>query len=54
MGHSTIQTTLTIYTHPEQLDRGTFLNGNLSETEKVEILRQKYNEILALIDNFLK
>ena len=52
MGHSTIDTTLRIYTHPEQLDKGTFLNGSLSETEKNTIYKQKYDEILAVINSF--
>lgn len=54
MGHSTVETTLRIYTHPEQLDRETFLNGSLKEEEKLEILRKEYAEILAIIEDFLK
>lgn len=54
MGHSTIETTLRIYTHPEQLDRETFLNGSLKEEERLEILRKEYAEILAIIEDFLK
>ena len=34
LGHSNIQTTLQTYTHPEQLDKGTFLRGDLTEEEK--------------------
>ena len=54
MGHSTVETTLRIYTHPEQLDRETFLNGSLKEEEKLEILRKEYAEILAIIEDFLQ
>lgn len=54
LGHSTIDTTLQTYTHPEQLDKGTFLRGDLSEEEKISIYRSKYQEVLQLIDNFLQ
>lgn len=53
MGHSTIDMTLRVYTHPEQLDRGTFLRGDLTTDEKLEVYRKKYRSILTLIDNFL-
>ena len=53
MGHSTIQTTLRIYTHPERLDLATFLRGDLTEEEKKVILKAKYEEILRLIYDFL-
>lgn len=53
MGHSTIDMTLRVYTHPEQLDRGTFLRGDLTTDEKLEVYRKKYRGILMLIDNFL-
>ena len=53
MGHSTVDTTLNRYTHPEQLDKGTFLNGGLSEEEKVTIYKQKYDEIMADIKRIL-
>ena len=53
MGHSNVQTTLKIYTHPEQLNREIFLDGNLTEDEKNEHLRQEYAEILGLIEAFL-
>lgn len=54
MGHSTIDTTLRIYTHPEQLDKGTFLNGSLNDTDKLTIYKQKYDEIMTLINNFIR
>lgn len=54
MGHSDVQTTLRIYTHPEQLNRAVFLNGKLTENEKLEHLKREYAEILEIIDNFLK
>ena len=53
MGHSTIQTTLRIYTHPERLDLATFLRGDLTEEEKKVILKAKYEEILRLIYDLL-
>lgn len=53
MGHSTIETTLRIYTHPEQLDKGTFLRGDLTEEEKNIIYRSKYKEILNIIEAYL-
>lgn len=53
MGHSDPTTTLKIYTHPEQLDRALFFNGSLSDEEKTAKLRQEYNEILDIIDEFL-
>ncbi len=52
MGHSTVDTTLNRYTHPEQLDKGTFLNGGLSDDEKLAIYKQKYDEIMTLIKGF--
>lgn len=54
LGHSTIDTTLQTYTHPEQLDKGTFLRGDLTEDEKIAVYRSKYHEVLQLIDNFLQ
>ena len=53
MGHSTIDTTLNRYTHPEQLDKGTFLNGGLSEVAKVATYKKKYDEITTCIVGFL-
>lgn len=53
MGHSTVDTTLNRYTHPEQLDKGTFLNGGLSDDEKLAIYRQKYDETRMIIGEFL-
>lgn len=52
MGHSTVDTTLNRYTHPEQLDKGTFLNGALSDNEKLAIYRQKHDEIMTIIGKF--
>lgn len=53
MGHSTINTTLTTYTHPEQLDLGTFLRGDMSDDEKLAIYRSNYREISCQIEQFL-
>lgn len=54
MGHSTINTTLAIYTHPEQLDKGTFLRGDLSQDDKLTIYRRKYKEICNQIEQLIK
>ena len=53
MGHSTVDTTLNRYTHPEQLDKGTFLNGGLSDAEKVANYKQKHDEIMTVMGGFL-
>ena len=52
MGHTNTQTTLNTYTHPEQLDRALFLRGDLQNSEKTAILRQKYRKILDSISAF--
>ncbi len=53
MGHTTTTMTLTRYTHPEQLDKGLFFNGSLSEDEKLASLRIQYDGIKQKISNFL-
>lgn len=53
MGHSTVQMTLTRYTHPEQLDKALFYNGALTEEEKLQCLREQYQKELDKISNFL-
>lgn len=53
MGHSTTNTTVNIYTHPEQLDNGTFLRGDISNDEKVAVFREKYGDIVRLIEKFI-
>lgn len=53
MGHSTVDTTLNRYTHPEQLDKGAFLNGALNDNEKLTIYKQKHDEIMTLIKSFI-
>ncbi len=53
MGHSTIDTTVNIYTHPEQLDSGTFLRGDIGNDEKTAVYREKYGGILMLIERFI-
>lgn len=54
MGHSTVNTTLAIYTHPEQLDRGIFLRGDLSADKKLAIYQNKYQKIICQISNMIK
>lgn len=53
MGHSTINMTLSTYTHPEQLDKALFFNGSLSEEEKLLRLREEYQQVLDQISSFL-
>lgn len=53
LGHSNTETTLNTYTHPEQLDNGTFLRGDLSNDEKLSVYRRKYDEVLQLIRAFI-
>lgn len=53
LGHSTVALTLSTYTHPEQLDRGLFLNGSIDDNEKLRIMRAKHAEILQLLSNLL-
>lgn len=53
LGHSTIETTLRIYTHPEQLDRATFLSGTLQENEKNAILLSQYQRVIYIIEDYL-
>ncbi len=53
MGHSNIETTLRTYTHPEQLDKGIFYRGDLSENEKTANYKRTYDEILNLIEQFI-
>lgn len=54
MGHKTINTTLQIYTHPEKLDKTTFLRGDMTEEEKNIVYVSKYNKVLQLIEEFLQ
>lgn len=53
MGHSDVNTTLQYYTHPEQLDRATFLRGDLTQKEKTAAYKRQYADILAIIETFL-
>ena len=53
MGHSTIDTTVNTYDHPEQLDVGIFLRGDMSNDEKTAVYREKYGGILMLIERFI-
>ncbi|MCH5316306.1 MAG: site-specific integrase [Eubacterium sp.] len=54
MGHSTVNTTLAIYTHPEQLDKGIFLRGDLTADEKLAMYRSNYREISCQIEQFIQ
>ncbi len=53
MGHTTTSMTLTRYTHPEQLDKGLFYNGALTEEEKLQRLKEQYQVILDKISSYL-
>ena len=53
MGHSDVNTTLRYYTHPEQLDRATFLRGDLTQKEKTAAYKQQYARVLEIIEKFL-
>ena len=53
MGHSTVEMTLTTYTHPEQLDKALFYDGSRTEEEKLTLMRSQYRHILEKIENFL-
>lgn len=54
LGHSTISTTVRVYTHPEQLDRGTFLRGDMSDDEKINTYREKYAMVISLIESNIR
>lgn len=53
LGHTTTNMTLTRYTHPEQLDKGLFYNGSLSEEDKLVRLREQYQAVLDKISDFI-
>lgn len=53
MGHTTTSMTLNRYTHPEQLDKALFYNGALTEAEKLQRLREQYQDILDKISGFI-
>lgn len=53
LGHSGVEMTLKTYTHPEQLDKGTFLRGDLSDADKMTIYKKQHDEILQIIEKFI-
>lgn len=53
MGHADASTTMDIYTHPEDLAPDIYFSGRYSESEKVEILRERYNLIVSKIEKIL-
>ena len=53
MGHADASTTMDIYTHPEDLAPDIYFSGRYSESEKVEILRERYNQIVSKIEKIL-
>lgn len=50
MGHADASTTMDIYTHPENLAPDIYFSGKRSETEKLAILRERYNEIISTVE----
>ena len=54
MGHANPSTTMKIYTHPENLAPDIFFSGLHSEAEKLEILHQRYNQIVSKIEKMLE
>ena len=50
---SRIRIAARVHTHPEQLDRSVFLRGDLTEDQKLEILRKNYADVLRKIEAFL-
>lgn len=53
MGHSDASTTMDIYTHPEDLAPDIYFSGNYSESEKIEILKERYNKIISAVERLL-
>ena len=53
MGHSTASTTVDKYTHPEDLAPDIYFSATYSEAEKMQILRERYNEIISVVENLL-
>lgn len=53
MGHSDAATTMGIYTHPENLAPDIYYSGLYSESEKLEILQTRYNEIISTVEKLL-
>ncbi len=54
LGHADASTTMDIYTHPEDLAPDIYFSGAYSEGEKLDILRQRYNEIVSKIEKMLE
>lgn len=53
LGHSDASTTMQIYTHPENLAPDIYYSGLYSEPEKIQILQERYNEIISTVENLL-
>ena len=53
MGHADAATTMRIYTHPEDLAPDIYFSGAYTETEKIEILNERYNRIISTVENLL-
>lgn len=54
MGHATASTTVDKYTHPEDLAPDIYFSATYSETEKAQILRERYNEIVSAAEKLLE
>lgn len=53
MGHADASTTIDIYTHPEDLAPDIYYSGLYSEDEKIEILKERYNNIISRLEKLL-
>ena len=53
MGHADAATTMRIYTHPEDLAPDIYFSGTYTETEKIEILNERYNNIISIVEKLL-
>ena len=54
LGHADASTTMDVYTHPEDLAPDIYFSGAYSETEKREILLERYNKIISKIEELLE
>lgn len=54
MGHADASTTMDIYTHPEDLAPDIYFSGHYSEGEKLEILKERYNRIISIVEKMLE
>lgn len=53
LGHSDPSTTMNNYTHPEDLAPDIYFSGEHSESEKIDILKARYNKIISTVEKML-